>query len=206
MLAVVPAVESIGVAAPFGIPARQWIFPAQTLVCALLVAVWWRDYELRRPARILFTLGIAILVFALWIAPQAVFGAAARRDGFDPSFFENQPALFSTLLAVRLARLVIVVPLIEEIFWRGFLLRYLISENFHAVPFGTYSRGSFAVVTVGFMLEHAWSDWPAALATGALYNVVAYRTKSLSSCILAHALTNFGLGIYIVATRQWGFW
>jgi uncharacterized protein len=62
------------------------------------------------------------------------------------------------------------------------------------------------VVTVGFMLVHSTADWPAALLTGALYNWVAYRTKSLAACVLAHAFTNLLPGVWIMNTRQWGFW
>jgi membrane protease YdiL (CAAX protease family) len=39
-----------------------------------------------------------------------------------------------------------------------------------------------------------------------LYNLVAYRTRSLASCVVAHAVTNLLLGLWIMATRQWGFW
>ena len=45
-----------------------------------------------------------------------------------------------------------------------------------------------------------------AVLTGALFNLVAYRTKSLASCVLVHAAVNLMLGIYIMQTGQWGFW
>lgn len=206
MLALAPALEWLGIPAPLGIPAQHWIFPAQTLACGALLLAWWPRYGLRRPAGLALTLGVGVLVFALWVAPQALFGAARRLDGFDPAFFEQHRGLFAAVVAVRFVRLVLVVPLIEEIFWRGFLLRYVISERFRNVPFGAFSWASFAIVTIGFMLEHTRADYPAALAAGALYNLVAYRTKSLSSCVLAHAVTNALLGCYIMQTRQWGFW
>ena len=98
------------------------------------------------------------------------------------------------------------MPLVEEIFWRGFFLRFLIAEKFETVSFGAFSWVSFAVVTLAFGFSHSMADWPAALVTGALYNLVAYRTKSLSSCVLAHGLTNLALGLWIVGTKQWGFW
>ena len=100
----------------------------------------------------------------------------------------------------------VVVPLVEEIFWRSLLLRYLISEKFETVPFGTFSWMSFAVVAVAFALSHQKADWPAALLTGVLYNLVACRSKSLTSCVVTHALTNLALGLWIVATKEWGFW
>jgi CAAX prenyl protease-like protein len=145
-------------------------------------------------------------VFCLWISPQALFGFAPRLDGFNPEVFSGQPAAYWTTLAFRFLRLVVVVPLVEELFWRGFLLRYFINEKFHAVPIGAFSWLSFAAVTAGFGFSHSRPDWIVALITGALYNYVAYRTKSLASCVLVHAVTNLLLGVWIMTTRQWGFW
>jgi len=56
------------------------------------------------------------------------------------------------------------------------------------------------------MLEQSIQDWPAALITGLAYNFIAFRTRSLTSCVIAHVVTNAFLGAYIMATRQWGFW
>jgi len=50
------------------------------------------------------------------------------------------------------------------------------------------------------------ADWPAAVITGGLYNLVAYRTKSLFTCVVTHSLTNLLLGVWIMQTKQWGFW
>ena len=186
---------------------RFWVFPLQTLVCGVMVARWWRFYDLRPPARLGLTLLIAVIVLLLWIAPQVWFGAAPRvKDGFDPTFFGTSGPAYWTTVILRFIRLVIVVPLVEEIFWRGFLLRFFISQPFTDVPIGTFSWRSFAIVTVGFCLIHQPSDWPAATACGMLYNLVAYRTRSLSSCVLAHAVTNLLLGLWIMRTGQWGFW
>lgn len=185
---------------------EYWIFPAQTIVCGAFLLWFWRDYDFRPPRKTLFSMGIGLLVFALWIAPQQFFGFPPRTTGFDPETFAGQPALYWGTVLFRFLRLVIVVPLLEEIFWRGFLLRYLINEKFTEVPIGAFSWLSFGVVTVGFGFTHSPADWIAALVTGALYNLVAYRTRSLASCVIAHSLTNLLLGAWIMATRQWGFW
>jgi CAAX prenyl protease-like protein len=184
---------------------EYWVYPVQTFICGGLVIWFWREYQLRPPTRILFTSAVGLLVFVCWIAPQQFLGAAPRVIGFNPDVFTAQPAYWSTV-TIRFVRLVLVVPLVEEIFWRGFLLRYLIGEKFHRVPFGTFSWLSFVVVTIGFGFSHSPVDRIAALITGALYNCVAYRTKSLASCVLAHAVTNLLLGLWIMKTRQWGFW
>lgn len=185
---------------------RYWIYPLQTFVCALLLARGWRHYELRLPRGVLLTSGVAVAAFVLWIAPQQWLGAAPRLEGFEPAFFGADGWPHALHLALRFLRLVVIVPLVEEIFWRGFLLRFLIREDFTRVPFGDFSWKSFAIVSAGFCLEHSPADWPAAALTGALYNLVAYRTRSLSACVLAHAITNALLGLWILRTGQWGFW
>lgn len=183
-----------------------WIYPLQTLLGAALLFYFRRAYNFRPLRQPAFTLGIALLVFALWIAPQQFLDFPPRLVGFNPEPLAAQPALYWVTIVLRFLRLVVVVPLVEEIFWRGFLLRYLIGEDFERVPFGTFTWLSFAVVTLAFCFSHTMSDWPAALITGALYNLVAYRTRSLTSCVLAHAVTNLALGIWIMSTKQWGFW
>jgi CAAX prenyl protease-like protein len=135
-----------------------------------------------------------------------MLGTAPRTEGFDPTVFAGSPVLYWLTVTARFARLVIIVPLLEEIFWRGFLLRYLIREDFSKVPLGAYSHLSFFGVAGLFMLVHQTPDWPAAFVTGLIFNGLLVRTKSLGTCVAAHAITNLGLGIYIMATRQWGFW
>jgi uncharacterized protein len=186
--------------------AEYWMYPLQTILCSGLL-IWYRhEYDFQQLRKIAFTVLVGALVFVLWISPQQFLGFPARNAGFDPDVFANQPFLYWPTVGFRFLRLVVVVPLIEEIFWRGFLLRFLADEHFERVPFGTFSWGPFLIVTAGFGFSHSTDDWIAALLTGAIYNGVAYRTKSLWSCVLAHALTNLLLGLWIMATKQWGFW
>jgi CAAX prenyl protease-like protein len=185
---------------------EYWIFPLQTILCAGLLVWFWREYDFHRPANLGLVIAVAIIVFVVWISPQQFFRFPARTSGFNPQIFDGHPSLYWPTIILRIIRLVIVVPLVEEIFWRGFLLRFLIDEHFERVPFGAFSWVSFVVVAALFGFSHSPEDWAAAVFTGACYNLVAYRTKSLLSCVLAHAITNLLLGIWILQTKQWGFW
>ena len=185
---------------------EYWVYPLQTAVCAALLIWFRRRYELHRLVGSGFAFLIAVVVFVIWIAPQSFLGFAPRNEGFNPDLFAGNPLAYWSTVLLRFLRLVVVVPLVEEIFWRGFLLRYFINEKFDEVPVGAFSWLSFSVVTIGFTLAHSPADWAAAAITGALYNLVAYRTRSLSACVLAHAVTNLLLGGWIMATKQWGFW
>lgn len=185
---------------------KYWIYPLQTLLCAGVLLYFWKDYEWGSK-RFLGMGGLyGVLVFILWVAPQMFFGAAYRFNGFDPYVFGDSGWLFWSSLLARMVRLAIVVPLLEEIFWRGFLLRYLIDEKFTSVPFGTFTIRSFCAVVILFACVHSFTDLFGALAAGVLYNFVAIRTRSLGACVIAHAVTNLLLGIYVLQTQQWGFW
>ncbi len=185
---------------------KYWVFPLQSVVCG--VFLWrWRRLITLGPWRGMALAWLAgVLSLMVWIAPQLWLGAAPRLDGFNPAFFGEDGAHYWLNVIVRMLRMVIIVPLVEEIFWRGFLLRFFIREEFQQVPFGTFTWKSFAIVSVAFCFEHQMADWAGALVTSVLYNLVAYRTRSLAACVVAHAVTNFCLGIYILRTGQFGFW
>ena len=185
---------------------QYWIFPLQTAVCAVVLWRFRSRYTFGPNQGFAFATVVGLFALIVWIAPQWLFGAAARSDGFNPEHFGASGPAYYWNLSLRLVRLVVIVPLVEEIFWRGFLLRYLVNENFRSVPFGTFTWLSFSITSAAFCFEHQFADWPAALLTGALFNIVAWRTRSLAACILTHAVTNLALAIYILWTRQWGFW
>ena len=190
---------------------QYWVHPAQILVCGALLFRWRRHYEWRPPAGLVFTVFIGVLAWALWVSPLAYLvesfhPKSARVPGFNPAFFGAEGWPYYLNVGIRFVRLVIIVPLVEEIFWRGFLLRWLIDHDFTRIPIGTFQWKSFTVVSLLFMLEHTPPDWPAAIITGVLFNLVAIRTRSLSACVLVHAITNLLLGIYILRTGRTGFW
>jgi uncharacterized protein len=186
--------------------AEYWVYPLQTVLCAILLGWYWREYDFHQAAKIGFVVFVGVLVFLIWISPQQFFRFSPRTVGFDPDIFAAQSSLYWPTVMFRLLRLIVIVPLVEEIFWRGFLLRFLINEDFDRVPFGAFSWVSFLVVAGLFGFSHAKEDWIAGVVTGLLYNIVAYRTKSLVSCVLTHSITNCLLGIWILQTKQWGFW
>ncbi|MDD2852703.1 MAG: CAAX prenyl protease-related protein [Desulfuromonadaceae bacterium] len=151
----------------------------------------------------LLTCGVGLLVFVLWINMTWTPGAAGAPQGFNPSLLPGQSVrIFLTLC--RIAGAVLVVPLMEELFWRSFLIRSIIVKNFDTVPIGTFTWGSFLITVVLFGLEHNYIL--AGIMAGVIYNLLLYRTRSLAHCILAHAVTNFALAVYVVTTGKWQFW
>jgi len=137
-------------------------------------------------------------------------GFQERLDGFDPTLLNRQSNPLGSFLTLgfRLLRLVIVVPLVEEFFWRGFLMRWLIDggNRWDRLPIGTFAWPSFLITTVSFALVHQTTDWSVALIYGALAGWVTVRTRSLGAVVLMHAVANLVLGLYILKTGFWGLW
>jgi membrane protease YdiL (CAAX protease family) len=133
---------------------------------------------------------------AEWIKPGS-------RVGYNP-FAQLTPLLAWTFTVVRLIELVIAVPIMEELFWRGFLNRYLIDERWQQVAWGRFTRLSFAIVTLAFVAVH--TEWTAAVVWGIGINLVFWKTRNLWACIVAHAASNAVLGYYILVYKQWHLW
>jgi hypothetical protein len=203
---------------------EHWVYPLQTLACGGLL-LWFRRHYILSPLRglslaaVLGALGILIWITPAWLFTQLATNAEApywwrwlglvRRDeGFDPTVLSAWPVAEMGAIAMRFVRMVLVVPLVEEVMWRGFLMRYLnaVDGDWRAVPFGTHTWRGFWVVTFMVMLAHNPEDYAAAFIWGALVYYLAIRTRSLGACVIMHAIGNFLLGIYALSTRQWGFW
>jgi len=105
----------------------------------------------------------------------------------------------------RIIRATVLVPILEELFWRAWLMRWVISPRFQEVKLGSYSPAAFWITAVLFASEHG-CYWDVGLIAGIVYNWWMIRTKSLGDCILAHAVTNGCLCWYVVATHHWEYW
>jgi len=155
---------------------------------------------------------IGVAIFVLWIAPDLLFPSYRHSFLFDNALMgaarSSMPEAARhdvPVLWLRSLRAVLVVPIIEELFWRGWLMRWLIEPNFQRVPLGAYSAGSFWVVAIMFASEHG-AYWDVGLAAGIIFNWWMIRTKSLGDLMLAHAVANACLSAYVVAAGKWEYW
>lgn len=184
----------------------------RTIVLTAVLAVASRNVLVFRASRMLSSILLGAIVFALWIAPDVLF----------PHYREHwvfQNAVFGTLghsssgdlrhdplaLALRLFRAVVLVPVVEELFWRGWLMRWFINPRFETVPLGTWSASSFWTTALLFASEHG-PYWDVGLIAGVVYNGWMIRTKCLADCMVAHAVTNLCLSLYVIAAAQWQYW
>ena len=149
-----------------------------------------------------FFFGIVCLI--IWILPEDHLPMLEKPTGLNPYSLGLSYAQAKTLIVIRLLGAAVIVPVMEELFWRSFLLRYLISPEFKKVRAGTFSWFSFIAVAVLFGLEH--HRFVVGIIIGILFNLLMIWRKKLACCVFAHAVTNLGLAIYVLTTGSWAFW
>jgi CAAX prenyl protease-like protein len=201
------------------IPYGTYIFyPIKTLIVGIFLYYYYRrkSYPEIIPSFSWVAVFVGILVFIIWVLPEGWYQGIKIEIGpweFNPFILgssEFNPYTFGkswiayTLIVFRLMGAALVVPIFEELFWRSFAIRWLIKEDFTSVQLGTFTWFSCIVIVLGFGFEH--HRWFVGILAGILYNALLYYKKNLSDCILAHAVTNLLLGIYVLVTQQWTFW
>ena len=188
-----------------------WEYPFRVV---LLGAVLWIFSRRVIDLRVSQWIGSTLLgagVFIVWIAPDVLW--PGYRDSWlfqnsltgtvtssvPPEYREIPWVVFS-----RFLRAVVLVPIIEELFWRAWMMRWLIDPDFQKVRLGTYAAFSFWVTAALFASEHG-AFWEVGLLAGIAYNLWMIRTRSLGDCIWAHAVTNALLFGHVVLNDQWQY-
>ncbi|MBM3235289.1 CAAX prenyl protease-related protein [Candidatus Poribacteria bacterium] len=181
-----------------------WLYPIKTVIVGLLLFMFRRTYTEIKLKVSLLAIVAGLVVFVLWVLPEGRYPTLGQPKEFNPFDKFASHSWSFVWIAFRLIGAVVVVPLMEELFWRSFLLRYLINPDFKQVPIGTFSWLSFCGTVVLFGLEH--HQWLPGIVAGIIYTFLLYRKKELFDCILAHAITNLALGIFVLVTQKWVYW
>jgi uncharacterized protein len=185
-------------------------YAIKTFLAAILLIAFRRHYLKIRWNFAWLGAIVGILGFFQWVGMEkallAIWPHYPRPLGasFDPTQIAS-PQLRSLFLIIRFAGPVLVVPFMEELFWRDYVWRTIAAPNdFKLASIGEFDWYSITIVTVLFSSLHV--QWITAIVWGAIIAALLIKTKSLGSCIVAHAITNLLLGIYVVYTHDWSFW
>ena len=186
-----------------------WLYALNLLLVGGLLAAWWGEYgelarqNLPRLGELALSVLVGLAVFGLWIhldAPWMQIGQPSA--GFVP--VDSQGRLQWPLIAVRWAGAALLVPVMEELFWRSFLMRWLQAPVFEGVDPQRVGARAVLLSTFVFMLAHPL--WLGAIVAGLAYALLYRQTGKLWTAVLAHAVTNGVLGVWVVRTGQWQFW
>jgi CAAX prenyl protease-like protein len=190
------------------IPATLWLYPLKTAAVLAVLLYFWPHYnEVKGKTKVTWrdvwlSVVIGLFVYLIWVRIDWPWALQGQASGYNP--FLAGGIMGSVLATIRMVGAVLVVPVMEELFWRSFLLRYLISPRFETVPVGTFTLLSFVATMILFGLEH--HQWLAGMIAGAAYTLLLYATGRLWPCIIAHAVTNLALGVHVLLTQEWTWW
>jgi CAAX prenyl protease-like protein len=184
----------------------RWLYPLQIGAVLALLLVLWRQYDelhglnLPLPQALVATAtGIGVTV--LWVLLDDAWMIAGSGPGYDPRVDGRIDPL---LAALRRAGAALVVPVMEELFWRSFLMRWIEGSDFRLVDPARIGVKAFVIPTLLFGVEHHL--WLAGVVAGGAYGLLYLRHRNLFSPVLGHAVTNGLLGIWVLATGDWAFW
>lgn len=192
----------------FGIPAAElrWMYAVKIFAVIVTLVMFWRHYtELHTwrvsPTWTAIAVFVGFLVFVLWINLSAGWLLIGSPEGFDP---RNNGQVDWLMVAVRIAGAALVVPIMEELFWRSFLMRWIDATDFQSIAPAAVRLQSVLIASVLFGFEH--NQWLVGIIAGVAYSFVYMRQGTLWSAILAHAVTNGVLGVWIVRSQSWTYW
>jgi len=203
---------------------EQWMYPLQALVVFGILLRGWKYYDFRWSVKgVLAGIVCGAVGIGFWLLPTTLYdrmglaadpegwmswlGIAARKEGFDPGIFHSPVAWWSAVV-LRFFRAVVVVALAEEIFWRGFMMRWLLDRDgdWWKQPFGRPAWISYLVVTGLFTAVHSGPDRIMAFVYGTITYLLCVRSKSLGACVAMHATANLLMCVYIMAYGKYGLW
>src|SRR3569833_937190 len=190
----------------FGDANQYWIYIGKSLVGAWLI---WQMWDLVPEMRWIFNteafaVGIAVLI--MWIGIDGLYthmgDTAAKPPNPYLQFGQHSP-LATIAFVGHLIGMTLVVPPLEEVFFRSFLYRYFVNTNFLVLPLSRFHPTSVIVTSVIFGFEH--HEWLSGILCGLAFQWLVISKNRLGDAITAHAITNFLLGLWVIARGEWHF-
>lgn len=190
----------------FGDAGQYWIYGLKTIVGAWML---WQVRPYVKEMRWRFSweaVAAGVLVFAVWVGLDGLYPMLAEREAsFNPErTFGAGSVLGWIFISVRLLGSSLVVPPLEEIFYRSFLYRYLVKSDFLAVPLRHFDWRAFLITGAVFGIGHY--EWLPGILCAFAYQGLVIRKDRLGDAITAHAITNFLLAVWVVARQAYQFW
>ena len=186
----------------------RWLYPVKAVLVAAALMVLWRHYSELKPWRLSLSHGalsiiVGVVILVLWVNLDSGWMLIGEPgEGFKP--IDADGRLDPVLIAFRILGAALVVPIMEELFWRSFIQRWIHRPDFMALDPAQIGMRALLIASALFAVEH--QQWFAGLIAGLAYGGLYIYTRNLWAPILAHAVTNGALGIYVVMTGRWQFW
>jgi exosortase E/protease (VPEID-CTERM system) len=180
----------------------DWLYPVKVIVTSLVLGWFWQRYRTYDWTLSWQSLAIGTGVFVVWIvlAPIGHDGSSALQQQLQ----QQSPLVAGLWLFFRVIGSTVTVPLAEELAFRGYLMRKLVSSDFQRVAFGQLTWPAFIISSVAFGLMHG--AWLAGTLAGMAYAYAVHRRGRITEAIYAHITTNALIAGYVLLFDQWWLW
>ncbi len=196
-----------------GTESHFWVYLAKCVVGVWLIRVTWPLVSEMRWVISFEALLAGTLVFILWVALDVPYIKFSQPD--DSWNLQKQfaaaPVMVWVFAGVRIAGSTLLVPMLEEVFYRSFLYRYILAPNWMFTAHSSFAVKPFLITSIVFGFTH--QHWLAGIACGMIYQLLVIRTNRIGDAITAHAVTNLLLGVWVITqgfgyaeNPQWYFW
>ncbi len=189
-----------------GAGSAYWIYLAKTVIGAGLLWLS-RPFIPEMRWRVSWeAVAAGLVVLAVWIGIDGFYPKMGKVDAeWNPfHFFGQSSGVAWLVVGARLVGSTLVVPPLEEVFYRSFVYRYLINADFLSVPLGQFRPVPFVVTSLMFGFEH--SQWLAGIFCGLVFQFLVWKKARLGDAMAAHAITNLLLGVWVLTRDAWSFW
>lgn len=196
-----------------------WVYLAKTVLGLGMIAVMWRPVAEMRWAFSREAIVVGTAVAAVWIGLDGRYppvsallaklglagvGGSTATQWNPEAHFGPGSGLAWLFIAVRVFGSVVVVPPLEEVFYRSFLYRYASNPAFLALPLNHFAAGPFLVISLIFGFAHF--EWLPGVLCGLAFQALVVRKNRLGDAMTAHAITNLLLAVWVVWRGAWHFW
>ena len=197
----------------FGPQSHFWVYLAKCIVGAWMIWVTWPLVSEMRWAISFEALLAGTLVFILWVAMDVSYPKFSQPDESWNLYEHFGPASMMVWLfaGVRIAGSTLLVPMLEEVFYRSFLYRYILAPNWMFIEYNSFAVKPFLITSIVFGITH--QHWLAGIICGMIYQFLVIRTNRVGDAITAHAVTNLLLGVWVITQGfgyakepQWHLW
>ena len=185
---------------------QYWVYALKTVLGAWMLWIIRSHVKEMRWSFSWEALLVGIVVFLAWVGLDGYYPLIAEREAaFNPDrSYGAGSALAMLFIAVRMIGSSLVVPPLEEVFYRSFLYRYLVKADFLKIPLRQLEWRAFIIAGLVFGISHY--EWLPGILCGFAYQGLVCRKGRLGDAITAHAITNLLLALWVVIRQAYHFW
>jgi exosortase E/protease (VPEID-CTERM system) len=181
----------------------EWLYPLRLVAAVGMLWIFRRSYASLSWRCDWVAPVVGAIVFAIWIGLDHASPNVDR--AFSDALMTYSAPARVVWIAVRVLAAVVTVPLAEELAFRGYLMRRLVSSDFEAVSFRHFSWFALLASSIVFGLLHG-GYWIAGIIAGILLGLVVIRRGRIGDAVVAHATANALLAVYVLVYHKWHLW